>query len=458
MLPEDDWKHRMSTTASPASGSNAERPQSQNARLTKRLVDSLRPHPGGEYVVWDSDLRGFGIRVYPSGRLAYFVFFRMGGRGSTQSKATIAQHGVMTVEEAREEARHRLHLARTGTNPIAARRERDTALTVEDAWKAFHKEHVTAKRKPKTAADYQGLFDREIEGPLGKKRVGQLTRAEVSAWHAKRTEKPATANRALAVLSSLVSWAEERGYREASAGNPCAKVKKFTETARERFLTEVEMDRLGKALNAAEADGENPRIVNAFRLLLMSGARQGEIRTAKWSWVDLERGTIRLPDSKHKAKTITLPLEGVQVLRRLDELRIKDNPHLIPAAASEKPVNDLEKPWQRIRKRAGLSDVRIHDLRHTFASHLAMGGQSLPIVGALLGHSQPATTARYAHLADNPLRAAVQQFGSKFGAALAGSTDAANSDVSGSATKPKRDQTSGPKATSATAKLEKVRA
>ena len=230
-------------------------------------------------------------------------------------------------------------------------------------------------------------------------------------------DKPYQANRTVAMLSKFFNWTEKLGLRP-DGSNPCRHVEKYREAKRERFLSEAELARLGEALRAAETDKTaSPWVIAAIRLLTLTGARLSEVLTLRWDYVDFDRATIRLPDSKTGAKTLHLNAPALEVLSAIP--RLEDNPHVICGERKGAHLVNIQKPWRRIRKAAGLNDVRIHDLRHSFASVAAAGGMSLPLIGALLGHSQPATTARYAHLSSDPLRAASDAIAGRIAGAMA---------------------------------------
>jgi len=225
---------------------------------------------------------------------------------------------------------------------------------------------------------------------------------------------PYQANRIIAVLSKMFSFAEQRGLVP-DGTNPCRRIEKYREQARDRFLTQAEIVRLGQALTQAEdKQATSPHVIAAIRLLLFTGARLSEILTLRWEHVDLERAMLFLPDSKTGRKAITLNTPACDVLRSMP--RLEGNPWVIAGHKHGEHLVNMQKPWRAIRKSAALEDVRIHDLRHTFASIAAASGASLPIIGKLLGHGQAATTERYAHLGADPVRMAGEQVGSRLAA------------------------------------------
>lgn len=282
----------------------------------------------------------------------------------------------------------------------------------------FLREHAEAKRKPSTAKAYRDFFDRLILPELGQTRVAEITRTDVAQLHHSLKRTPYQANRVLAVLSKAFSWAEQHGYR-AEGTNPCRNIEKFREEKRERFLSENELARLGETLATDEKDGtESPFVVGAIRLLIFTGARRDEILRMRWEDIDLGRALLLLPDSKTGAKHIFLSAPALEVLTQLP--RIHGNPHVICGNKPGARLINLRKPWCRILERAGLGNLRLHDLRHSFASVGVAGGLSLPMVAKLLGHTKIATTERYAHLAADPVRAANEAIGERIAASMRG--------------------------------------
>ena len=388
-------------------------------KITKRAVEALTPSAdGAEAVLWDSDLRGFGVRVQRGGVRSYVLHYRAGsGRGAPLRKLTIGRHGSpWTPETARREARRLLGAVAEGVDPAADRVARREAPTMADLAKRFLAEHVEAKRKASTAVEYRRLLEKAILPVLGARKVADVTRAEIGKLHNALRAAPYQANRVLAVLSKMFNLAERWGLRP-DGSNPCRHIEKFGERKRERMLSASEMARLGEAL--ATYDG-SPFVVAAVKLLIFTGARLGEILGLRWEWLDLERGEARLPDSKSVAKTVHLPPPALAVLASLP--RIEGNPYVIAGHRDGAPLVNLEKPWRRIRGLAGLDDVRLHDLRHAFASVAASSGMGLPIIGKILGHTQPATTARYAHLASDPVKAAAAVVAEKIASAMVSRT------------------------------------
>jgi integrase len=256
---------------------------------------------------------------------------------------------------------------------------------------------VPCHLKPSTAGEYKRCVEIFINPEIGTMKLVSVERTDIAKIHHQLRHIPYQANRVLGVLSIMFNLAESWNLRPAFT-NPCRGVRKYKEKKRERFLSREELGRLGEALRIEEEF--TPSAVACIRLLLLTGCRLGEIQTLKWSYLDLDTCLAFLPDSKTGRKTLYLGSVAVKLLRTIP--RRRDNPYVVTGDVEGQHLTDMQKPWRRIRKLAELPDVRIHDLRHTFASSGVALGQGLPIIGKLLGHSQPQTTARYAHLAASP--------------------------------------------------------
>lgn len=412
----------------------------RTAKLTKRIIDALKPGAGRE-TVWDTELRGFGVRVEPTGTLTYVVRYRP--RGSTKQKQlNLGRHGVLTVEEARTAARKALGAVAHGEDPMEERSASRDALTLQELADRFLSEHTEKKLKASTADFYRWTLTKYVLPKLGKRKAVEITEADISRLHSDMSASPYQANRVLAVLGSLFSWGRRRKLLP-EAFNPTQHVDKYPERSRERYLTREELERFGASLRLGETSGfprkarsdkrapkEELRDViplyaaAAIRLLLFTGARLGEILSLRWDAVDFERQALFLEDSKTGRKIVTLNAPAMAVLAGLP--RVEGNPFVIVGAKEKQHLADLKKPWAAVLEHAGLTGVRIHDLRHTFASYGAAASMGLPVIGKLLGHTQAATTARYAHLADDPLRRASEAIASTISGALgenSGSSD-----------------------------------
>lgn len=382
-------------------------------KITKRTVDQLSGTNGGN-ILWDTEIKGFGVRCRRSGAKHYILKTRVGGR---QRWLTIGRHGSpWTPDKARVEARRLLGLKAAGYDPALERDRQKGATTIAELGTRFLGEYVAQHCKPRTAEEYQRAVERYINPIIGRQRITDLTRADVTRLHHHFRDRPYQANRSLAVLSKIMNLAEVWGLR-LDGSNPVRHLKKYREDKRERYLTGQELQRLGAVLtDVCTKTTESPFAIAAIGLLVLTGARLTEILTLRWAYVDLENGVLRLPDSKTGAKLIYLNDAATSMLRTMPQMQ--GNPYVIAGKKAGNRLINLQSAWRRIRARAGLEDVRIHDLRHSYASVAVGAGMSLPMIGKLLGHTQPATTARYAHLAADPMKAASKLIGSKISAAM----------------------------------------
>ena len=425
-------------------------------RITKRTVDALNP---GD-LVWDQTLPGFGARCLPSGIAVFVLKYRVGGgRGARQRWYTIGRHGApWTVEEARGTAKRLLGEIESGDDPSGERQKSRKDISVLELGRRFLADHVGTRGKARTKVEYQALLDNVIAPAIGRVKASELGRSDVARMHHVHRNTPYHANRARAVLSAMFNWGIQTGLVP-DMMNPCRYVKKYAERKRERFLSDAELARVGVALREGETTGlpivdgmgqatgkrteiESPFAIAALRLLVLTGCRRDEILTLKWEHVDFEQACLRLPDSKTGAKIIRLNAPALEILNRLP--RINGMPYVIAGRKEGSRLIGLRRVWVRVAMAAGLYEdldtgkkdragkpvmrralkYRLHDLRHSFASVGAGAGLGLPIIGALLGHTQAATTARYAHLADDPLRQASDAIGRRIDAAMKGSNNA----------------------------------
>ncbi|MBF0154644.1 MAG: tyrosine-type recombinase/integrase [Magnetococcales bacterium] len=389
-------------------------------KISKRTVDAINPGVADQFL-WDTDLKGFGVKVTPAGKKSYILQYRLGG---PTRRYTIGVHGVLTPDQARQEAIRLLGLVANGKDPSAIKAEVKTIPTVAEVVERFFAEHVTAKNKPSTLKEYRRQADKIIIPRLGRYRIDAIQRSHIAKLHHEMQDTPYTANRVAALLSKMFNWAEMVGLRP-ERSNPVLHIQKFREEKRERLLRDADFARLGQALAEAEQTGKaSPYTVAAIRLFILTGARLGEILSLKWEEVNFQNGSLRLADSKTGAKSIPLNPPALELLSKLP--RIEGNPFVIVGRIDGHSMVNINKPWRSIRAAAGLDTLRIHDLRHAFASVGATMGMSLPVIGKLLGHTQAATTERYAHLSDDPLKKATDQIGSYIMNALEGKTGTEN--------------------------------
>ena len=347
---------------------------------------------------WDRELTGFGVRVYPTGGKVYVAQAR-GPKGP--KRATVGRHGVLTAEQARQRAALIIARVKAGESPVpeplAAMRA--AGPTVGALAERFLEEYAEVRYKPGTLAWTRTVVRRYIVPEFGKLPLTAVERAQVLALHHRLHDAPASANAVVRTLSLMYRLAADWGLVPEGC-NPCHAVTKYPQRKRERFLTDEEFTRLGQVLDEAETQGgASAPALAAIRLLMLTGCRKSEILTLRWEHVTLDAAELRLRDSKTGARVISLPPMAVRLLAGLP--RDPDNPWVIPGRYTGTHLRDLADAWNVIRERAGLDDVRIHDLRHSFASRALALGESLPMIGKLLGHSQVETTARYAHLAQD---------------------------------------------------------
>lgn len=380
------------------------------AKLTKRFIDALKAD-GTDRLIFDEEIPRFGIRVTPGGAKSYFIQYRADGR---TRRLTFGKQGILTPDQARDEARQLLAAVDRGDDPSQRRHDRRAAPTVADICARFLAEHVAHRCKRSTQGEYRRAVDLFIVPKIGSKKAADIQRQDIAELHHDFKHIPYQANRTLGVLNKLFNLAEMWGIRP-DGTNPCRHVPKYKEQKRERYLSAEELARLGLALSEAVQNGEeSPSAIAAFKLLILTGCRLGEIQTLKWEYV--QGNIIALPDSKTGAKKILIGQAALDVLAAIP--RIENNPYVIIGKLPGTHLTDLERPWRRIRAKANLTDVRIHDLRHTFASNAVGIGESLPMIGKLLGHTQVQTTARYAHLAHDPLKLAADRISDEISRAL----------------------------------------
>ena len=382
--------------------------------ISRRTVDRLKTDR--DTVFWDSELLGFGVRVYPTGRKVYVVQTRAGGKDG--KRVTVGRHGVITPEEARRRAALIVARIKAGEEPIPEPMAVTEAKgpTVRELAATYLEEVVAVRLKPASAKSYRYTIEKHILPALGRKPALSVDHSAVSAFHHSLSKTPSAANRAVEMLFRIYRAAEERELIP-EGSNPCRQIAMNRQRRHERFLTEEEFHRLGQVLDGAEeSGGATMYAAMAIRLLLLTGCRKSEILNLHWDHVDLEAREMRLPDSKTGPRTVQLSPAAAEILARIP--RADGNPHVIPGALNGNPMTGLQRYWVKIRKRAGLEDMRLHDCRHSFASRALALGESLPTIGRLLGHSQVQTTARYAHLARDSVHEAAERISDRIEASL----------------------------------------
>jgi integrase len=403
-------------------------------KLTDTIVKALPLPAKGNKITYDGDVKGFGVRVTAAGARAFILNYRT--RTGRERRITIGSFPDWKTSVARDEAKELRRRIDVGDDPMAEVEADRSAKTVADLCQRFDEEHLP-KCRESTQRDYRALITKEILPTLKHIKVTELSFSDINDLHRKITKRGAryVANRTIAVMSKMLSLAIKWGWR---GDNPAKGIERNHEEKRHRYLTPAELASLTKAL----AEHEDQQAANIVRLLLLTGARRGEVLAMKWADVDLQACTWTKPGSTTKQKTLhRVPLSAParQLLSEIHsaakaaaERKRRPRPmseYVFPGRGGNEFRQNIKRQWAELCRAAGLvtaqtvkdakgreatvvtATARIHDLRHTYASVLASAGLSLPIIGALLGHSQPATTARYSHLMDDPLRAATERVG-----------------------------------------------
>ena len=386
-------------------------------KLTMRSVDALSSE-ARDAMFWDRDLPGFGVRVYRTGRKVYIVQAR-GPKGSR--RAVVGRHGDVDVRGARRKAVVMIDRIKRGLDPAPAPPAREP--TVADLAERYMTGRVEVNCRANTVETFGRVVRHYIVPELGHLALSAVDRSHVSALHYKMRDKPYQANQTVGVLARMFKLAEGWGMTPPRR-NPCRSVRRYKEHRRERFLTREEYRRLGRVLAEAEADGSVfPSAVPAIRLLLLTGCRRNEIVTLRWDDIDRTARELRLSEAKTGPRRVPLTPAVERVLERIP--RIEGNPWVITGQKEGDHLKNLDAIWLRLRARAGLKDVRLHDCRHTFASRARALGEGLPAIGRLLGHRKVTTAARYAHLERDTEKASMAKVGGSIGADLLGGTKAA---------------------------------
>ena len=433
-------------------------------KFIKTKIDAIEPSSKEDFY-WDTDLRGFGLRVSPKGKKTYIAFYRFEGG---QRRPAIGVHGVITCSEARELARQVLAGVERGEDYSTNKQKARQAPSFKE-FASMYMEEVAPKTKRVSSikTDEQNLRLHLLPS-LGGKKMKSITKADVTRLHNSMRQKPGAANRSFALLSHMMSVAEELDIRPQNS-NLCRHIKKYSLQTRERHMSSHELGVVAEVLREAELfKTEMQSVIDAIRLLILTGCRKSEITTLKWSHVDFENGALNLPTSKTGAKTVYLSAPALEVLNGID--KVKGNPYVITGQNKGAHLVNLRKPWVRIREAASmkllvnndeftelfsthervngqkltyeefcgmaesegielpslLTDVRLHDLRHSFASVGVASGMSLPMIGKLLGHKKTATTERYAHLASDPIKEANEALGKRLADMMTGSKESAD--------------------------------
>jgi len=384
-------------------------------KLTQRLCESVKPDPEKRLVVKDTEVPGLLLKVSPTGKKTFMLYYRTAT--GEQREPALGSFPQMSVDDARKKARIWRAEVDRGGDPSHEKQEARKNPHLSEFIEEFLS-FLEGKRKPATVRAYRWTLLRHALPGLGTRRIAAITRQDISRLHAaiSKTGTLVAANKLVAILASLFNYAEQVGARPEFT-NPCRRISRNREVSRERFLDGEEFGRLAAALDKAES--ENPRAVAAIRLLAMTGMRKGEVLSLQWGYIDSENRRINLPDSKTGKKVVHIPKEALAILEKLEALR-EPSDYVFPGRNGTGCYVALQKPWVQIRDAAGLPGLRLHDLRHSFASIGAGLGMSLPVIGRALGHRDQDSTQRYAHLAPDPVSVAVDLIGKEIAKAMSG--------------------------------------
>lgn len=391
-----------------------DRTRKDRLKLTKRLVQQIEPKPNIEVFVWDSELPGFGVRVMPSGVRTYFIQYR-NPEGRTR-RLVLGRHGVLTAEQAREAARQQLVDVSRGADPSASRRAARGALTVSELCDRYLQEHAAAHKKASSVREDRRLIDSRIKPAFGPQKAEAIKAGDVMKLHHSLRKTPYEGNRTLALLSKVFNLAEAWGLRSPGS-NPCRTVQRYPERKRERFLSTTELAQLGTKLLETDGSSERPTaVVTAVKLLALTGCRRSEILNLRWEDVDLDARVLRLRDAKAGPRDVPLGRAAGDVLAKLTRTGL----YVVAGSNPEQPfsASTLEDGWYRLCKAAGLSNARLHDLRHTVGTYGGHSGANAFLVRDLLGHRTLATTARYVERNVDPVLAVADEVSSAIAGAL----------------------------------------
>jgi integrase len=405
----------------------------RRAKLTDEVVQAAKPELQ-RYYIWDTETRGFGLRVEPSGHKAYILRYRAngGGRNAPRRQMNLrALPGIMATAKVRKLAKDELAKVARGEDPVHERSAKRREMTMTELCELYMEEGVEHKKASTLAVD-KGRLERHIKPLLGRRLLSDVSHADVDRMRrdiakgktateirtkprgiAKVRGGNAAANRVVGLLGGIFSFAMRRGLR---ADNPARGIKPYADRKRERFLSGAELAILGDTLRAFEAAGSNQSALAIIRLLMFTGARKSEIARLKWSEVDFHRSCLRLEESKSGQKVIAIGPPALAILSQIQ--CVEGKPWVFPAEAGDEAFQGTEKCWRKVRKLADMPDLRLHDLRHSFASVALAAGDSLPLIGKMLGHADSKTTQRYAHLADDPVKTATDRTANAIAAAL----------------------------------------
>jgi integrase len=372
-------------------------------KLTKKFIDSQHA-AAGDVIIFDTEIRGFGLKIAPSGRKTFFLKYR--NASGRQRKPTIGTFGDLTVDQARKIAADWKADIAAGGDPSAEKQSARKQQTLNEFADGYF---TVARKKASTIGMERSYYETHVRPSLGKLALGDITKKDIQSWINTRSKTPGAANRTVSMLSAIFNEAERLQQRDANS-NPCVGVKKYPAEPRERYLSRDEFQRLEATLDQIEQDGLlNYIVAPAIRFALLTGARRGEFLSLKWEYVDFTTQTVNLPDSKTGPRKLYLSEPAVALLRKLP--RIEGNPYVFPGHKSSDHFRNLKKPFKRVLELAGIKNFRIHDLRHTHASWGVLAGLPTNMIAKTLGHAQARTAERYAHIGDEPALRAAEMIG-----------------------------------------------
>lgn len=409
-------------------------PKLSHTKLTKRTVEAAVPPQRGDRFVWDSEIRGFGLRLYASGR-RLFLFQYQAPATDTTRRLALGEYPAITVDQARQLAQRASAQIADDRDPKGDDTDQLLRRTIAEVFPEYLAER-SAKVAPRTAGEWTRVWKKDLAPAFGKVRVSALDEATVARWHSGRQAAPVAANRAVETLRTFCNWAERRGYRPRHS-NPCTNVERFEEARRSRSLTVEEYRRLGEALDRALTAGirpakrlrkvstkeatknrrpknadtprkQNATIVAALRFLVLSGWREQEALTLRWDSINFERGVAVLVDTKTGRSERPLGGPALEVLR--GQARVEDNPFVFVGERPGSHVAEPKRVWQSVMEDAGLetmAPLRLHDLRHSFTTvardEMGLGDH---IIARLIGHTMSGQTSRYGEVRDQTVRSA----------------------------------------------------
>ena len=390
-----------------------------NTKLTKTIADHAKYEGTGSsmHIIWDKEVTSFGLRVYPTGKKSFVIFYR--NSLNQQRFMTLGKYGVLTVQQAREIAQERLVEVNKGTDPLIEKRR----LSIGETLKEFSETYLEryAKIEKRSWREDERMIKQYLIPALGGYKLKQLDRGIVSKFHHVLGKKSIiVANRTLSILSRMYTLAYQWGAIDSTVANPVRGIDKFKESSRERWLTETELLRLNTSLMSEKNIYARAAIV----LFLQTGLRKSELLKSKWEHIKTHknRAELLLPETKSgKPQYIHLSKSAIDLLSKIPKQ--KDNPYIFPGKDSQSHLVNLDKPWRRIRKAAELEDVHIHDLRRTLGSRMVQAGHSLKVVKETLRHKDIKTTEIYARIADSQKSDALEEQGDYLQEALLGSIE-----------------------------------